>query len=95
MEHIVHWMAACLLLPPSLKPGEQTDLIASAEAIFSQVVHCSVIDRDAALGHHLFQVPEAQIVGEIPADTEQDYRSIKMPALKHVCLRYCDISLGS
>jgi hypothetical protein len=45
-----------------------------------------VIDSDAALGHHLLQVPQAQIVGQVPPDAEQDHGSIKMPALKHATL---------
>jgi hypothetical protein len=36
---------------------------------------------DAALGHHLLQVPEAQAIGQIPSTTEQDHGSTKMPAL--------------
>jgi hypothetical protein len=49
-------------------------------------MHCGVIDRDAALSHHLFEIPEAEIVSQIPPDAEQDYGSIKMPALKHATL---------
>ena len=45
-----------------------------------------VIDGDAPLGHHFFQVPQAEIVGQVPADAEQDHGSIKMPALKHTTL---------
>jgi hypothetical protein len=47
-----------------------------------------VIDRDAALGHHLFQVPQAQLISQVPPDTEQDHRPVKMPALKHLFLRH-------
>jgi hypothetical protein len=47
----------------------------------------SVIDGDAALGYHLFQVPEAKIVSQVPADAEQDHGSIKMPAFEHGTLR--------
>ena len=42
-----------------------------------------MIDGDAALGHHLLKIPQAEIVGQIPADAEQDHGSIKMPALEH------------
>jgi hypothetical protein len=45
-----------------------------------------MIDGDAALGHHLLQVPQAEIVGEIPSHAEQDHRWIKMPALEHATL---------
>ena len=51
-----------------------------------------VIDRDAPLGHHLLQVPQAEIVSQIPPDAEQDHRTIKMPALEHPVLRCCDRS---
>ena len=47
-----------------------------------------VVDGDAALGHHLFQIPETEIVGQIPPHAEQDHRSIKMPALEHPILRH-------
>jgi hypothetical protein len=46
-----------------------------------------MIDSDAALGHHLFQVPQTEIVGQVPADAEQDHGSIKMPAFEHATLR--------
>jgi hypothetical protein len=46
-----------------------------------------MIDRDTTLGHHLFQVPEAEIVSEVPAHTEKDDCTIKMPALEHATLR--------
>jgi hypothetical protein len=46
-----------------------------------------VIDRDAALGHHLFQIAQAQIVSEIPPDAQQDHRAIKMTTLEHRVLR--------
>jgi hypothetical protein len=45
-----------------------------------------VIDRDAALSHHLFQVPQDQIVSQIPPDAQEDHRSIRMPALEHATL---------
>jgi hypothetical protein len=46
-----------------------------------------VIDRDAALSHHLLEISQAQVIGEIPPDAEQNHRSIKMPALEHAALR--------
>src|SRR3712207_9316212 len=45
-------------------------------------MHRGMVDGDAPLGHHLFQIPEAEIVGEIPPHAEQDHRAIKMPALR-------------
>jgi hypothetical protein len=47
-----------------------------------------VIDRDAALSHHLLDISQAQVIGQVPPDAEQDHRSIKMPALKHCVLRH-------
>jgi hypothetical protein len=32
-----------------------------------------MVDGDAALGHHLFQVPEAEAVSPIPSDAPRDY----------------------
>lgn len=32
----------------------------------------SMIDRDAALGHHL-KIAQTEIVGQVPADAEQDH----------------------
>jgi hypothetical protein len=55
-------------------------------------VNGRVIDLDAALSHQLFKVPQAEIVGQVPPDAEQDYRAIKMPALEHPCLRCSDRS---
>jgi hypothetical protein len=51
-------------------------------------VYGRMIDGDAAFSHHLFEVPEAEIVGQIPPDAEQDHGSIKMPALEHATLRH-------
>jgi len=52
----------------------------------SPTMDCSVINGDAALRHQLFQIPEAEIVGQIPSDAEQDYGSIEMSALEHATL---------
>ncbi len=51
-------------------------------------VNGRMVDRDAALRHHLLQISEAQIVSQIPPDAEQDHGSIKMPALEHLFLRH-------
>ena len=48
-----------------------------------------VVDGDAALGHHLFEIPQAQTIGQVPPNAEQDDRLIKMPALEHTTLRFC------
>jgi hypothetical protein len=54
-----------------------------------------MINRDAALRHHLFQISEAEIVSQIPPDAEQDHRTIKMPALEHYGLRNCNYGHSS
>jgi hypothetical protein len=54
-----------------------------------------MVDGDAPLGHHLLQVPQAQIVREIPPHAEQDHGSIIMPALEHRVPHYCDQGLSS
>ena len=40
-----------------------------------------MIDADATLGHHFFQVAQAQPIGQVPADAKQDDRLIEMAAL--------------
>ncbi len=45
-----------------------------------------MIDKDAALGHHLFHIPQAQAVSQIPSDAQQDHRAIEMPAPEHATL---------
>jgi hypothetical protein len=42
-----------------------------------------MINADAALGHHFFEIPQAQSVGEIPAHAQKDNRTIKMAATEH------------
>ncbi len=37
----------------------------------SPTVDGRVIDRDAALGHHLLKIAQAEIVGQVPPDAEQ------------------------
>ncbi len=54
-----------------------------------------MVDRDAALRHHLLQISEAQIVSQIPTNAEQDHRSIKMSAFEHNVPYYYDRGLSS
>jgi hypothetical protein len=42
-----------------------------------------VIERDAPLSHHLLEVSQTEIIGEIPSDAEQDHRTIEMTAFEH------------
>jgi hypothetical protein len=46
-------------------------------------MHRRVIDGDPSLSHHLFQIPETEIVGQIPPHAEQDYRAIEVTAFEH------------
>jgi hypothetical protein len=46
-------------------------------------MNCGVIDADAPFGHHLFQVSQAQYVGEIPTHAKQDGVLIKMVAFEN------------
>jgi hypothetical protein len=39
----------------------------------SPAMYGRVIDSDAALSHHLFEISQAQAVGEIPPDAQQDH----------------------
>jgi hypothetical protein len=73
-------------------PGDGS--LAPIEAIkqFGQVVDDPAADRCLVNGyvglrHHLFQVSEAEIVGQIPPDTEQDHGAIETPTLEHATLR--------
>ena len=42
-----------------------------------------MIDAEATLGHHFFQIAQAEIVGQIPEDTQQDHRTVEMTAFEH------------
>ncbi|MER9204209.1 hypothetical protein NKH74_35075, partial [Mesorhizobium sp. M0933] len=42
-----------------------------------------MVDVNAALGHHLFQIAQAEVVGKISANAQQDHGSIKMAAFEH------------
>jgi hypothetical protein len=55
--------------------------------MYSLAMDGRVIDSDAALGHHLFEISQAQAVSEIPPHAQQDHRTIKMTAFEHVTLR--------
>jgi hypothetical protein len=53
-------------------------------------MHGRVINGDAALCHHLFQVAEAEIVSEMLASAEEDYCSVRMSTLAHRIFRCRD-----
>jgi hypothetical protein len=80
-----HFDVRLVHVPP---PGDSSLALIEPLKQFGRVSHNPsvngrVIDRDAALGHHLFQVPEAQIVGQIPADTQKDHRAVEIAAFEH------------
>ena len=41
-----------------------------------------MIGAEATLGHHFFQIPQAEIVGQMPTDAQQDHRTVEMTAFK-------------
>jgi len=41
-----------------------------------------VSDRQAAFGHHLRQVSEAELDAQVPPHTQDNYLAIKVPTLK-------------
>jgi hypothetical protein len=43
-----------------------------------------MVDGDASLGHHLLQIPQAEIIGQIPPDAQQDHGLIELPTLEHL-----------
>jgi hypothetical protein len=45
-----------------------------------------MLHSDASLGHHLFQIPEAQLQAKT-IEGRADHGSIKMTALEHATLR--------
>lgn len=46
-------------------------------------VHRGMVQRDAALGHHFFQIAKAQIVSQVPSNTQKDDGLIEMAAFEH------------
>jgi hypothetical protein len=50
-------------------------------------VNGRVINEDAALGHHFFQISEAEAVGQILPHAQQDHRAIEVTAFEHDQLR--------
>jgi hypothetical protein len=47
-----------------------------------QLMDGRVINRDVVLSHSPLKFPRAQILSQIPADTQQDHRLIKMTAFE-------------
>jgi hypothetical protein len=51
---------------------------------------CGVVNGDAALGHHLLKIPQAQAVSQVPPDAQQDHGAIQVAALEHAVLHEWD-----
>jgi hypothetical protein len=77
----------------SLTPIEPLDQERSV--VDGPTIDGGVVDSDASFGHHLLEIPQAEIVGQSPPHAEQDHRFIKMPALEHATLRPRDLRQGS
>lgn len=46
-------------------------------------MHRGVIDAQAAFGHRLLKITQAEIVGQVPAYAQQDHRLVEMTTLEH------------
>ena len=46
-----------------------------------------VVNGDAALRHHLLEISQAQVIGQVPADAQQDHRAIEVAAFEDLNLR--------
>jgi hypothetical protein len=77
-----------LVHPPALT----NHLLAQAERFLQYrqqldgpAVHGRMIDRNAALGHHLFKMAQAQRIRHVPPHAEQDDVERVVQALEHLC----------
>jgi len=50
---------------------------------FDPAIDGGMIDYDASFSHHLLQITQAQIVDQIPADTQQNDGLIEVAAFEH------------
>ncbi len=39
-----------------------------------------MVDTNAALGQHFFQIAQAEIVSQVPANAQHDHRAVEMTA---------------
>ena len=46
-------------------------------------VHRGMVHRDAALGHHFFEITKTQIVSQIPSNTKEDDGLIEVATFEH------------
>ena len=42
-----------------------------------------MVDTNAALSQHLFQIAQAEIVGQVPPYAQQDHRTVEMATFEH------------
>jgi hypothetical protein len=61
---------------------QQERSIVDGPAIDSGMIH-----DHASFGHHPSKIAQAEAIGQVPPDAEQDDRAIKMPALEQTTLR--------
>lgn len=43
-------------------------------------MNCGMVDTNAALGQHFFQIAQAEIVSQVPANAQHDHRAVEMTA---------------
>lgn len=65
----------------AIKPLQQLGGVANHPSM-----HRRMVNGDDTLGHHLLKVPQAEIVGQVSPDAEQDHGLIELPALEHCVL---------
>ncbi len=58
-------------------------------------VYGSMINRETSLNHHLFQIAVTQRVAEIPTNTQQDERCLKVAILEQLGLGLSRQTVGS
>lgn len=46
-------------------------------------INGGMVDMDAALGHHLFNIAQAEIVGQVLSNAQQEHRTVEITAFEH------------
>jgi hypothetical protein len=62
-----------------INPGDREHMLTNLVK-----VHRRVRDRQGALGHHLHQVSQAQLVAKVPADAQDDDLALEMPTFEQL-----------
>jgi hypothetical protein len=90
--------AVCrFLIHSNTEPKRFLSMMAPGSTVCGRVannpaMHRRMVNGDTALGHHLLKIPQAQIVSQIPPDTEQDHGFVELPALEHCVLPHCGLN---